>query len=191
MPQRPEPPGKVSSMVRTGSPSREPPRPSSAAVKPSKRSGGRARRRSPARLTRRNLFSLSKVKMATSISSMTVRRSAPASRAPRRCSRSVSLRELTSIMTSPMASSRRGGGGGAGAHGEILFAHGGEEIGKSLQGKGHAMAHGNREAEPQTDDEQAQSPDGARGKITGPEQNHGDERARESGRDGQKQDAMF
>src|SRR2546429_604300 len=45
--------------------------------------------------------------MARSISSITVRRSAVASSAPKRCSRSVSLRALTSTMTSPMASSLR------------------------------------------------------------------------------------
>jgi hypothetical protein len=43
----------------------------------------------------------------------------------------------------------------AGAHGEIFFAHRGQKIGKSLQGKGDAMAHGNGKAEPQADDEEA------------------------------------
>src|SRR5216683_481721 len=77
------------------------------------------------------------------------------------------------------------------AHGEIFFAHGGEEIGKSLQGKRDAMAHGNCKAEPQADDEQAQSPHGAGGIVAGPQENHGDERARQTGRHGQEQNMTF
>ena len=106
-PQRPEPPGKFSSMVRAGSPSRQAPSPSSSAVKPRRRSNGRPSKRSPARLTRRSCAWLSNVKMARSISSITVRSSALASSAPRRCCLSVSLSAFTSMITSPMASSLR------------------------------------------------------------------------------------
>ena len=106
-PQRPPPPGKPNSTVRTGSPSRQPPSPSSAAVKPISLSEGRAKRRSPARLTNFRVRELLKVKIATSISSMTVRRRAVASSAPSRCSRSVSLKAFTSSITSPRASSLR------------------------------------------------------------------------------------
>ena len=94
-------------MVRADSPSRHAPSPNSAAVNPNIRSGERANNRSPARFTSRNFASLSKVKIATSISSITVRNSAVASNAPSRCSRKVSLSALTSIITSPMASSLR------------------------------------------------------------------------------------
>src|SRR5438093_924179 len=105
--RRHEPPGKASSMVCAASPSRHAPSPSSSAVNPSRRSSGRPSRRSPARLTSRSFPVLSKVKTARSISSITVRRRALASNAPKRCCRSTSPRAFTSIMTSPMASSLR------------------------------------------------------------------------------------
>src|SRR6266571_893754 len=65
-------------MVRAGSPSRQALSPNSSAVNPRRRSWGRPSKRSPARLTSRSLVSLSKVKMARSISSKTVHRSAAA-----------------------------------------------------------------------------------------------------------------
>src|SRR5437016_193962 len=107
MPQRPIPPGKLICSVRVGWPCRQSARPSSAAVRPSNRSIGCANNRSPARLTRRNRCASSKANTARLISSITVRNSAVASRAPSRCSRNVSLNAFTSNITSPNGSSRR------------------------------------------------------------------------------------
>src|SRR5579859_522716 len=81
--------------------------------------------------------------------------------------------------------------GAARAHRKIFFAHGGQKIGKSLQREGDAMAHGDGKSKPQPDDEDAQSPDGARGIVARPQQNQGDGRTRQSRRDGQELDAMF
>src|SRR3989442_1742731 len=107
MPQRPMPPGKLICTVRVGSPCRQSPRPSSAAVRPCNRSTGWASNRSPARFTRRNCCASSNANTARLISSITFRSSALASSAPRRCSRSVSLSAFTSNITSPSGSSRR------------------------------------------------------------------------------------
>src|ERR1017187_2070524 len=108
IPQRPTPPGNTVCRVVTAGPSRQTSRCNSAAVWPSRRSAGAASRRSPARFTRRKRWFSSKAKMATAISRITVRSRVVASMAPRRCSRSVLPRVLTSRMTSPRASSGRG-----------------------------------------------------------------------------------
>ena len=99
----PAPPGNIVSTVRTASPPRHSSRPSSAPVRPSKRSLGCASSRSPARLSSRNRCVPSKVKIATSISSITVRRSDVASRVLSRCERSVAASMLTSSSARPSA----------------------------------------------------------------------------------------
>ena len=80
---------------------------SSVAVRPSNRSTGWASNRSPDRFTNRSRCRSSNANTARLISSITVRKSAVASRAPRRCSRSVSPSAFTSNITSPSGSSRR------------------------------------------------------------------------------------
>src|SRR2546427_1057481 len=102
---RPEPPGNVTSSMRGDGPSRHVRSPRSSAVCPSSCSAGCASSRSPARFTRRSACARSKVNTATSISTMTVRSSAPASSAPRRWSCSVDASTLTSSMTAPSGSS--------------------------------------------------------------------------------------
>src|SRR6266545_1714825 len=110
--KRPVPPGRARSST-PGSPaapagSAAPsgsPRPSSSALRPSSCSAGRSSSRSPARFTRRRRRSSSKANTATSISSMTLRRRAVASRAPRRCWRRVSASAFTSCIAWESASS--------------------------------------------------------------------------------------
>jgi len=88
MPQRLEAcPGRPVVSRREGSPSSSSPRRRSVAVLPRRRSAGCSSRRCAARLARRSVLLPSKAKMATSISAMTVLRSAVASMALRRCSR--------------------------------------------------------------------------------------------------------
>ena len=97
--------GTAISRMRGVSPSRVCSSPSCAAVRPINRSAGWPRSRSPARLASRSALPESKAKTATSISSITRRSSASASRAPSRCSLSVSCRALTSRRTAPSTSS--------------------------------------------------------------------------------------
>ena len=106
-PQRPVAPGKASVSGASSFASRQTSRRSSRAVRPSNLSIGFFNKFSPARLTRRSLRSGSKVKTATSISAMIVRKSAVASNAPRRCRRKVSPSSLTSSNASPSASFSR------------------------------------------------------------------------------------
>ena len=104
---RPMAPGKAISRTPGVSAASARSSPSSAAVRPSSRSAGLPSRVPPARLTSRRWSSPSKAKTATSTSSITFRSSAVASRAPRRCSRRVSARALTSSMAWASASSPR------------------------------------------------------------------------------------
>ena len=93
------------SMMRGVGPSRQARRPSSAAERPSNCSADRPSSCSPARFTSRSRWPPSKVKTPTSISTITVRRSAPASMAPSRWSWSVAASTLTSSITAPSGSS--------------------------------------------------------------------------------------
>src|SRR5437867_298051 len=110
--KRPAPPGSARSST-PGSPAASAgsaapsgsPRPSSSALRPRSCSAGRSSSRSPARFTRRRRRSSSNANTATSISSMTLRRRAVASRAPRRCWRRVSASAFTSSMAWESASS--------------------------------------------------------------------------------------
>ena len=70
--------------------------------------------------------------------------------------------------------------GVASAHGKILLAKGGQEIGKGLQRKGHAVFYGKRETQPKNDDKESQRPGGARGRISGPQKNQGNQRPRKA-----------
>ena len=113
--QRPVPPGKLAESTRgacatpgTRSPSRS--RSSSAsvdAVSPSRRSAGRASRRSPCRFTRRSRPASSNANTATSISPMTRRSSAALSSARMRSSRSTAVSRFASCSARPSASSGR------------------------------------------------------------------------------------
>ncbi len=105
--QRPVPPGNVAGMMRGTLAVRHSSSPSSSARRSSRRSMGWRSRWLPARLTNWRRRSSSNVKTATSISSMTLRSSVVASRAPRRWLRSVSTSALTSIITSPSGSPPR------------------------------------------------------------------------------------
>src|SRR5882724_9727216 len=136
-------------------------------------SEGRARSRSPARLTSFRVRELLNVKIATSISSITVRSRAVASSAPRRCSRRVSLNAFTSSITSPRASSPR-------ADGKIFLAHCGEKIGQSLQREDNALPEGKREAQPKNNDEDRKRPGCLRRIVAKPQQEDRDQRSREA-----------
>ena len=79
----------------------------------------------------------------------------------------------------------------AGAHRKILLAHGGEQIGKSLQRKDHTASQRRRKADPEAHDENRKGPRRARGVRAGPQQNQGDQRPRESRSHRQKLDAAL
>ena len=83
-PHRPDPPGKASVSGSSSSAPKQAASPSSLAFLPSNLSMGWPSKVSPARFTRRRHRSGSKVKIATSISPMMVRKRAVASKAPRR-----------------------------------------------------------------------------------------------------------
>ncbi len=53
--------------------------------------------------------------------------------------------------------------GAAGADGEVTLAEGREEIGHGLQGADHPVLHGEREPEPEADNEERQGPLNFRG----------------------------
>ena len=55
--------------------------------------------------------------------------------------------------------------GAAGADGEVTLAEGREEIGHGLQGADHPVLHGEREPEPEADNEERQGPLNFRGLI--------------------------
>ena len=104
---RPEPPGSASAGVPDAGPSRHTARPSSSAKRPSTARPVAPRSCSPARLTRRSARRSSNAKTATSISAITLRSRAVASTSPSRCSRRPWASWLSSITSSPKASSRR------------------------------------------------------------------------------------
>src|SRR5579885_3136624 len=82
-------------------------------------------------------------------------------------------------------------GGAAAADGEILLAHGGENVGKSLQREDDAMLERDGEANPENKQEDGDGPGGAGGKVAGPEQNDGDEGTWEAGGQREELDAAF
>ena len=106
IPQRPSAPGKLRASTRVGSPARQSPSWRSSAERPKILSAGWANNSWPVRLTKRRMELESNAKMATSISSMTVRSSAVASSAPSLCSCNTPPSRLISARTSPNASSR-------------------------------------------------------------------------------------
>ena len=68
---------------------------------------------------------------------------------------------------------------------EVALAQRGEQIGQRLQRQHHALAHAERAAGPDADDEDRQRPLNFRGVVAGPQQNEGDDRRGETG--GQRQ----
>ena len=120
------------------------------------RSDGRPSSRSPARFTSRRRLSPSKAKMATSISSITLRSSVVASSAPRRWARSVAPMAFTCAITSPKRVFVRRSA--ARANGIVALAHGFEQIGERPQRRRHALPHRCRAAPPDQHDHHGQGP---------------------------------
>ena len=145
------PPAGVMSTTRGASPNHSL-SDNSSAVRPSMCSMLLPISRSPVRLTMRSRCSESNANTATSICSITVRRSAVASTAPSRCSCSVSASALISIRAAPSGSS---GFGGPSADGEVVLAKGREQIGQRLQRHDDARAHRGGQAEQCAQDDNA------------------------------------
>jgi hypothetical protein len=80
--------------------------------------------------------------------------------------------------------------GAACADGEVALAQCREEVRQRLQRQYHAMPYAERTAGPHADDEHRQRPLHLGGVRTGPEQDEGDERRRQSGDQRQQQDAL-
>ena len=186
--KRPTPPGRVMSRTRGSSAVTASSRPSSAAVRPRSCSSGRPSRRSPARLARRRRCSPSRAKTATSISSMTWRRRAVASRAPRRWERRVSARAFTSSMACPRASSGRGLRARKLKSSSRKAASRFDSV---CRGRMHRVLAGESEAQPEEDHEQAEGPLRARREVADGEQDEGDQAAGQPGQQGEAEDPLL
>ena len=130
----------------------------------------------------------SKANTATSISSMTFDSSAVASRAPSRCSRSVSASALTSSSTSPSGSS---GPRPAGADREVLLAQRRQQIGERLQRADDALAQRQREGEPRPDEDRRQRPAELRREVARPQEHERDRHRGQRRQERQEQDPPF
>ena len=119
---------------------------------------------------------------------MTVRRSAVASSAPSRCSRSVSASAFTSVMA---RAERVVAGGLARAEREVLLAQGGQQVRDGAQRPHHAALHGEGEAEPEAEHEEVRRPLHLRAVAAEPEEEGGGQRARRARHEREEQDAAL
>ena len=186
--QRPLPPGKAIALTRGESAiaasrrGRAPRR-----VRSSRRSAVLPSRRSPARFTSCSRWRSSKVKTATSISTITLRSSAVASSASSRWPRSVSASAFTSSITSSSGSSLRE----PRARIEKSPSRSADSRFASVcSGSDDARAERGEEAEQAADDEDGERPLDLGRVVAGPEHDHRHDRARRGGGERQQEDAL-